>query len=226
MTSNTMKTFNGFTSSETFTPMPDSFFRQLLNEIEDADELKVTLYALWRMEHIEGAFKALCQTDFEPDALGLSEDEVARGLEKAVQHGNLLKSEHEAEVFFFLNSPRGRAAAEAFAKGQLRESARILSTPPIEHPNVFKLYEENIGALTPLIADALKDAEDLYDPEWIADAIDLAVKNNKRNWKYCEAILKRWKEEGRAKKQDRRDNKKTGEQNLDRKIEQLRKRSG
>jgi len=60
------------------------------------------------------------------------------------------------------------------------------------------LYEENIGPLTPLIADALKDAEELYYADWIVDAISLAVKNNKRNWKYCEAILKRWKEEGRA----------------------------
>jgi DnaD/phage-associated family protein len=67
------------------------------------------------------------------------------------------------------------------------------------------VYEENIGPLTPLIADALKDAEELYSPEWILDAIELAVKNNKRSWKYSEAILKRWKEEGRGQKQDRRD---------------------
>jgi len=53
----------------------------------------------------------------------------------------------------------------------------------------------------------------------------LAVENNKRNWKYIEAILKRWKEEGRAEKQDRRNNKKDGEQSVNRKIEQLRKRS-
>ena len=90
---------------------------------------------------------------------------------------------------------------------------------------MFRLYEENIGPLTPLIADMLKDAEELYQAPWIADAIELAVKNNKRNWKYCEAILKRWKEEGRAEKQDRRDDKKSGEGSLDRKIEQLRKRS-
>lgn len=205
MTLKIMKKFKGFSSSETFTPIPDSFLRQLLNEIEDRDELKVTLHALWRIEHIEGAFKALCETDFEPDALGLAADEITRGLEKAVQRGSLLRSQHEADVFYFLNSPRGRAAAEAFAKGQWRESARILSAPPVERPNVFKIYEENIGPLTPLIADALKDAEETYEPEWIAEAIDLAVKNNKRSWKYCEAILKRWKEEGRGEKQDRRD---------------------
>ena len=64
---------------------------------------------------------------------------------------------------------------------------------PLDRPNVFKLYEENIGPLTPMIADALKDAETIYSIEWIAEAIELAVKNNKRNWKYSEAILKRWK---------------------------------
>jgi len=51
----------------------------------------------------------------------------------------------------------------------------------------------------------LKDGEGLYTDEWIADVIEIAVKNNKRNWKYCEAILKRWKEEGRHGQKDQRD---------------------
>ena len=200
-----MKTFKGFTDSESFTQLPDTFFQKLLSEIDDPAELKVTLFFLWRVQHMEGPFRALCQTDFEAKALGLSTDEVSAGLEKAVQRGSMLKAEHESDVFYFLNSPRGRAAAEAFAKGNWRESAKIMSAPVVERPNVFRLYEENIGPLTPLIADALKDAEEMYSPDWVQDAVEIAVKNNKRNWKYIEAILKRWKEEGRAEKQDRRD---------------------
>lgn len=199
-----MKTFKGFTNSETFTSVPDSLFRRLLKEIESADELKVTLYALWRFEHMEGPFKALAEAGFTTRELGLSVAEIRTGLEKAVGRGSLLRSEHGGEIFFFLNSPQGRAAAEAFAKSGRRKRG-VPSAPPPERPNVFRLYEENIGPLTPLIADALKDAEQTYAPEWVAEAIEVAVKNNKRNWKYCEAILKRWKEEGRAKKQDRRD---------------------
>jgi DNA replication protein len=218
-----MDKFKGFSESEIFTQLPDSFFHHLLKEIEDPAELKVTLYMLWRSEHIEGLFHALCETDFKET--GLSAEQVTRGLGKAVQRGSLLKSVQEADVFYFLNSPRGRAAAEAFAKGQWRESAKILSAPPVERPNVFRLYEENIGPLTPLIADTLKDAEGTYPEDWIADAIGLAVENNKRNWKYIEAILKRWKEEGRGEKQDRRDHQKDGQQSLKRKIEQLRGRS-
>lgn len=219
-----MNKFSGFTSSETFTQLPDSLIH-LLKEIDDAAELKVTLYAIWRVEHIEGNFRALCETDFETEALGLELKKIKLGLGKAVKRGTLLRSQHEADVFYFLNSPRGRLAAEAFAKGNWRESAKIMSSPPVSHPNVFKLYEENIGPLTPLIADKLKDAEETYSQEWLADAVALAVEHNKRSWKYIEAILKRWKEEGRAEKQDRRDDKKTGQQSLYRKIEQLRKRA-
>ena len=203
-----MSKFSGFTDSETFVRLPDSFFHHLLDEIDDLAELKVTLYALWRIEHMEGPFRALCQTDFEADQTqwsGLDADEIAAGLEKAVSRGSLIRAAHKKDVFYFLNSPRGRAAAEVFRKGDWRASARAASTPPPERPNVFKLYEENIGPLTPMLADALRDAEQIYSPAWIEEALEIAVKNNKRNWRYIEAILKRWKEEGHAKKQTRRD---------------------
>ena len=198
-------TFKGFTDSESFTQLPDAFFQKLLTEIEDAAELKVTLYFLWHVQHMEGPFRALCQTDFEEDALGLSSDEVAAGLENAVRRGSILRAEHEADVFYFLNSPRGRAAAEAFANGDWRESAKIMSAPVVERPNVFKLYEENFGPLTPMLADTLKDAEETYSDEWVAEALEVAVKNNVRNWKYVEAILKRWREKGKYEGKDRQD---------------------
>lgn len=199
-----MNKFKGFTDSETFTQLPDAFFHQVLKEINDAAELKVTLYLLWRIEHMEGPFRALSKMDFNIKDLGLSAEEIKSGLEKAVQRGSILKVQKGTAVYFLLNSPRGRAAVQAYETGQWNPKTGI-SAPPIERPNIFKLYEENIGPLTPLIADALKDAEGLYAPEWIAEAIQLAVTNNKRNWKYSEAILKRWKEEGRGEKQDRRD---------------------
>jgi DnaD/phage-associated family protein len=203
--------FKGFTDSESFTQLPDTFFQKLLSEIEDPAELKVTLFFLWRVQHMEGPFRALCQTDFTEKDLGMAADEVAAGLESAVRRGSLLKSEHDADVFYFLNSPRGRAAAEAFAKGDWRESAKIMSAPVVERPNVFKLYEENFGPLTPMIADTLKDAEETYSEEWIAEALEIAVKNNVRNWKYVEAILKRWREKGKHEGKDRQDAEKGSE---------------
>ena len=213
-----MKKITGFPPTETFTPIPNSFFLQLLNEIEDADELRVTLYALWRIGNMEGRVHYLREQDFTecvPDP--------APGLEKAVQRGSLLRVQNEAATLYFLNSPRGQAAAEAFVKGQWSPETAPSAAPP-ERPNIFKLYEENIGPLTPLIADALKDAEQTYPPAWVAEALGEAVKNNKRNWKYVEAILRRWKEEGHAKEQDRRDVEEPRGRDVTRKVEDFLKR--
>ena len=197
-----MNNFNGFTSSETFTQVPDSFIR-MMNEIEDIAELKVTLYAIWRIEHIEGNFRALCKTDLETESLGLSVEDIQRGLGKCLERGTLLKVENEANAFYFLNSPRGRLIAEAFAKGQWRESTQGYA--PLNKSNIFKLYEENIGALTPLLADMLREAEKNYPSAWFEEAFEIAVSRNIRNWKYVEAILARWKENGKDERRDSKD---------------------
>lgn len=61
---------------------------------------------------------------------------------------------------------------------------------------IFELYEQEIGSITPMIADAIADWEKDVPAQWIRDAIQEAVKNNARNWKYVEAILKRWHAQG------------------------------
>jgi DnaD/phage-associated family protein len=195
-----MSEFPGFTSSETFTQIPDSLIH-LLKEVNDIAELKVTLYVIWRIEHIEGHFRGLRESDFEENALGLSGVKIRSGLGKAVQRGTLLRREREARVIYFLNSPRGRLSAEAFEQGQWSESAMGSSTP-IKKSNLFKLYEENIGALTPLLSDMLREAEKNYPAAWFEEAFEIAVSRNIRNWKYVEAILTRWKEKGKDERKD------------------------
>ena len=56
---------------------------------------------------------------------------------------------------------------------------------------LFKLYEENIGMLTPITADLLQDAQTKYPASMIADAITVAVRANARNFKYIQAVLER-----------------------------------
>lgn len=222
LSGNNMDKFPGFTSSETFTQVPDSFIR-LINEMDDIAELKVTLYALWRIEHMEGNFRAMCVTDFEAEPLGLNPGEIQRGLEKCIERRTLLKAEHEADVFYFLNSPRGRLAAAAFANGQWREVGRIMSTP-VKKSNLFKLYEENIGALTPLLSDMLREAEKNYPSMWFEEAFEMAVSRNIRNWKYVEAILARWKEKGKDERKDRQDPVKDADRYTDSEFSEFLKR--
>lgn len=221
-----MKKFIGFTDHETFSRLPDSFFQSLLPEIESGDELKVSLYAMWRFEHMESRQRYLREKDFV-DVV----PQPAAALEKAVQRGTLLraspagtgqKDRKQPEPLYFLNSPRGRAAAKALEQGNWTPGTS--TPPPPLRPNIYKLYEENIGPLTPLLADTLKDAEQTYPPDWVAEALAEAVLNNKRSWKYVEAILRRWKEEGHAQEQNRRDTEGLHGRDVTRKVEDFLKR--
>jgi DNA replication protein len=65
-----------------------------------------------------------------------------------------------------------------------------------------------------MLRDKLKDAEQEYPPEWIAEAIGLAVQMNKRNWRYIEAILKRWRTEGKQDEFTKRYAERDGEEYL------------
>lgn len=73
--------------------------------------------------------------------------------------------------------------------------AKVL--PGTDRPNLFKLYEDNFGALTPMMADTIKADLESYQPDWIEDAMKEAVEYNARNWKYVQAILRNWQEKGR-----------------------------
>lgn len=216
-----MKKFSGFPEGKVrLTPLPATFFTDLLVEIDQLEELKVMLYLFWRLNRMEGTFRYLRWADFCDDrrfmeGLGGTpqEAEVAlqRGLERAVERGSLLPAQVELgdgpETLYFLNSPKGRAAVRAIARGEWRPSG-IPDVPvelSLEPPNIFRLYEEHIGPLTPMIAEALGEAEDLYPAQWVEEAFRISVEANKRSWRYIEAILKRWLEEGRDERKDRKD---------------------
>lgn len=207
-----MTDFSGFTSSETFTQLPDGFFR-LLGEMDDLDELKATLYVLWRFEHLEARMRYISPGQIAEDdgvMRGWNLAALTAGLEKAVRRGTLLRVENEAGGLYLLNSPLGRAIAASLEKDPGR-AAGAVTLPPRDWPNIFKLYEENIGPLTPLMADVLREAEQEYAAEWFGEAFEIAVTRNKRNWKYIAAILKRWKEEGKHERKDQPDGGKASE---------------
>jgi DNA replication protein len=73
-----------------------------------------------------------------------------------------------------------------------------------DRPDVFGLYEQNIGVVSPIMADRLNEALNIYPEEWLRDAIGEAVSYNKRNWRYIQAILENWTREGRSDETNRR----------------------
>ncbi len=124
-------------------------------------------------------------------------------LERAIARGTLLhltvQREGATEEWYMVNSANGREVIERLRAGELDVLADVTEDVQlqVERPPIFVLYEQNIGLLTPMIANELRDAERHYPADWIADAFREAVTMNKRSWKYVAAILERWRAQGK-----------------------------
>jgi DnaD/phage-associated family protein len=200
--------------------IPDIFFSDLLPQIEDLGELKLTLHCFWLLNEQGGAAKFLRGADLRSDEtllrslhlnsnLRTPQGALEDALERAVARNTLLKLEIESddnkggvkvEDWYFSNTPKGRQTLALVREGRLGELQAAIPDEArlkVNRPNIFVLYEQNIGMMTPLIADQLRDMEKSYPPDWIDEAFVLAVASNKRKLRYIQAILKRWETEGK-----------------------------
>lgn len=210
-----MQKFNGFPPGKVrLVEIPATFFSELLPLVDDPAELKLILFCFWALPQKDEKFRYLRRRDFadstdlvrglaalDPDAD--PDDLLDVALERAVERGALLRVEvtldSGLERLYFVNTALGRAAVSQLQAGrwQPRDAENPVEILP-ERPNIYRLYEDNIGPLTAMIADALKDAEKDYPAHWIEDALREAVENNKRSWRYIQRILKRWETEGKS----------------------------
>ena len=221
-----MEQFKGFPAKMQFTPLPNVFFSTLLPQISDIAELKTTLHifeALYRQRGYprfvtyrellgnKSLISSLCEMKTSPEPV------LRSALEMATKRGTLLQlvldRDGVTEDVYLLNNDSGRQVIAKIQSGELelpglrtKETTYVITE---ELPDIFTLYEQNIGMLTPMIAEELREAEKLYPENWIKDAIREAVARNKRNWKYIAAILERWSAEGRGDGTHQRDSKKT-----------------
>ena len=82
-------------------------------------------------------------------------------------------------------------------KEEGEEKVENEENPPPAAPNPFVIYEQNIGPLTPAVAERIKLAEQDYSSAWVVDAIQLSARRNKRRWDYAEGILRSWQRDGK-----------------------------
>ena len=220
-----MSSFGGFPAGKTrFTPIPDLFFVELLPAIEDPGELKLTLFMFWFLNRQRGYPRYMTLGELEAEgpllsALACSADAATaeepqgilrQALDRAVDRGTLLRlriSDESDEVdYFFLNTAQGRKAVDEVRAGSL-----VLETTGYIHeahivksrPNIFELYEQNIGLLQPILAEELQDAQGTFPSDWIADAFQIAAEHNARSWRYIRRILERQAREGRDQREDK-----------------------
>ncbi len=198
--------------------LPHSFFSQILPSIIQIDEL-IALLHVYRACGRGGVFRPY----FVLEAIEslLSQEELAHfrsGLEQAIDHGSILElfqvQHQERKVTIGLINGKDSALLHSkLGAGEITipdSEFEISFEPP--RLNIFKLYEANIGPLSPIIADALRELDQTYPADWIEEAISIAVRNNARKLRYIEAILQSWQEEGKHERTDKRRRKKTSEQ--------------
>jgi DnaD/phage-associated family protein len=202
------KRFPGFPARSRFTPLPNIFFSVLLAQIDDLSELKVTLHLFWALYQKRGYPRFVTHRELSADKTlmnSIPTGALPHALEQAAKRGSILhlslERDGEKEDIYLLNSDSDRRAAAKIQRGELslgglspQEETYVAAE---ERADIFALYEQNIGLLTPMIAEELKEAEKTYPTAWIESAFKEAVSSNKRSWKYIARILERWLAEGK-----------------------------
>jgi DNA replication protein len=206
-----MRRFGGFPDGKLrYIEVPDLFFTGLASVVDNLSELKVLLHLIWLRQR--RGKQAVTRRELETDetllrSLAVGEGDAAveltEGLAQAVTRGALVHlrletDEEGSELVYALNSEAGRHALAALAAGDVQlEPLRREEPEAGPRANIFELYEANIGLLSPILADELREAENTYPAEWIEEAFRAAVASNVRKWRYVRAILERWATEGK-----------------------------
>ncbi len=211
-----MKRFDGFPARMDYSPVPRVFLSRVLPGMTDAAEIKACLHLFAAIAGKRGRPRFVAFDELVADAALVNgirdrndapETTLRCALDRAVERGTFLEVVLQGEVdsrrVYLLNTAADREAVAAIRSGEITlpgtgdRRALPPETPP-PPPNVFALYEQNIGLLTPMIAEELRDAEKQYPEQWIGDAIREAANLNKRNWRYIARILENWAARGRS----------------------------
>jgi phage replication O-like protein O len=107
---------------------------------------------------------------------------IEKALAKRAQGGDVQHTPHVQQP------PRGDV--QHTPQKPIKASSVVVVSGAAE---IFGVYEQEFGGLTPLIADAIEDDCKTYPLDWIHDAMQIAVGANKRSWNYVRGILKQCK---------------------------------
>lgn len=157
------------------------------------------------------------------EGLNLDASTVSRHAEKLVADGFLIDLTPTLKNRPHVYADAGRVVMKNALNAHLAESKAslaqnkadlaqnrlsTLSNTPVDNKDVakaiqnrtsllVKLYRENIGEPTPLMADILRNAVIDYPVEtWYQPAFEIAVIANARKWNYVAAVLDGWKNNG------------------------------
>lgn len=211
--------FAGFPPRAQAVTVPSLFFSDVLPQVHDMAELRVCLHVFWRLGQVRRYPRFITYGELVADPVlrrSLGTADLSAALDAVVARGVLLTLAVEQDgarhQLYFINDQPSRIAVERVARSELAVSLQggapskpsLVPPEPAPPTSIFSLYEQNVGLLTPILAEELAQAEKKYPASWIADAFREAVRLNKRNWKYISRILERWDTEGKEDGEARR----------------------
>lgn len=189
--------------------LTNHFADEILPRLYDADQVKLLLYVQARIAQQEGENRYLFLRQIVNSTTlahwfgGMEiENRIRQAIKQAIQSGLLLSAKHASfpqRILIFQSDQTGKSSLQRLEQG-------LWQPTPTDHPvedqappekNIYQLYEENIGPLTPLLSEDLTAAQEEYPYRWIEEAIHIAVQNNARSWRYVDAVLKSWQKEGK-----------------------------
>ena len=209
-----MEQYHDVLPSSMVVPVPGVIFGPVLEEIHDVVGLKCVLrifFLLHRNRSNNGFIEmreVLGDSVLSKALEGNTKDQkrkiIGRVVELAVAHGILLtqtiQTAGEKEIRLYLNSLANRKMTDS-VQDEIRSNQPlpVLSVTECSSSgtNVFQLYEELIGIITPMAAERLKDLEKEYSAMSIQEAFRTAASQDKRRLAYVEAILRSGKESDR-----------------------------
>lgn len=203
--------FRGFPGVTRATAIPNLFFAALLPEMRNPGELLAFLWVSRLVQEQQGAVRFVSASQVWAaegaaesfNQLAGGQNGLAEGLLGCLELGALLglrlTGPENDETVYFVNNPGSRRAVTRARAGELRLKPETVAHEVVlqARPGIFRLYEENIGTITPLVGERLLEAAEQYPAEWFEEAFRQAAELNVRNWRYVERILARWAEEGR-----------------------------
>ena len=177
-----------------------------MSTIDDANEIKLILRAIWLLEHQRGYPRYITRNDLRRDrVLSVAipdQSDFDRILKSAIERGVFLEVSINNNTCLMFNTESARRASievspttDNLNKDNNYDSweTPAASTAPAD---AFRAYEENIGILSPMIRQSILAALEDFTDEDITRAVRIAVENESRSWSFVAGVLRRWARDG------------------------------
>ena len=186
------------------TRIPNAVLGTLLALKPDPSVVTLVLRAIWLLERQRTFPRNITIDELRHDrVLSVTletPDQFDNALEEALTIGVLINADGG---LLMLNTESAVRQAASIGKSSSADrtseaeaggwEASASSALPVD---AFRAYEENIGALSPIIRENITNALQDFTDEHIAEAIKIAVENESRTWAFVAGVLRRWARDG------------------------------